>query len=118
MLKNLKIYTDFNGAELEKNPDLYAVCTYAFTRDIGELIEKVRIEIKYTNGDISQRVVKPTKTEYLVTMFHTITQKRHMNDRTVEFVYNRVAVDLMSILDVIGDTPFHREFLNQVGFHE
>lgn len=118
MLKNFKIHTDFNGAELEKNPDLYALCTYEFRRDVGNLIENVRIEVKYTNGDISLRKVTPTKTEYLVTMFHTITYKRHMNDKKVEFVYNRVAFDVISILNVIGDTPFHREFLNQIGFHE
>jgi hypothetical protein len=37
MLKNLKIFTDFTGAELEQDPDLYAICTYHFERDIARL---------------------------------------------------------------------------------
>jgi hypothetical protein len=119
MLKNFKIYTDFNGAELEKSPNLYAVCEYKFHRNRDRMIESVRIEAHYTEREsrLGNGQMKP---EYQLFMTHTLVHK-HPTDREgqkAEFHYAGGGYDVISILHVIGDTPAHREFLNQIGFHE
>lgn len=121
MLKNLKIYTEFNSAELEKSPNLYAVCEYKFHRNMGRMIESVRIEAFYTDREsrLGNGQMKP---EYLFRMSHSLVH-RHPTDRLgaspkAEFHYTGSGYDVISTLHIIGDTPAHREFLNQIGFHE
>lgn len=119
MLKNLKIFTDFTGAELEKNPDLYAICTYHFERDIGRSLEKVKIVVRYTDREGALNKGSPIKPYYDFEMTQTLIQDvRDPNSTKAEFLYKRHAFDVFSILNIIGDTPVHREFLTQIGFHE
>ncbi|WP_415755992.1 hypothetical protein [Pseudomonas sp. LT1P18] len=115
MLRSLKIYTDFNGAELEKNPNLYAVCTYELLRNNKRLSERVRIESFYTDQmlRLPSREVKPF---YRFTMSHIIEDKDR--NKQSEFHYAGYGYDVISILHILGDTPANREFLHQIGFHE
>jgi len=120
MLKNLKIYTDFTDAELEKNPNLYAVCEYKFHRDANRMIENARIEVFYTDRE-AQLPYGRKKPEYRLIMTHSLvhkTEQAHWKGVRAEFIYKGAGYDVISILHVIGDTPAHREFLNQIGFHE
>jgi len=115
MIKNFKIYTDLNDDKT------YAYCTYDLLRNRKLHKESFRIDILYTDKDTEPDYFKPNIPVYDLHLTQTITSKRHDTDIHPDqavFSYVSYGYDQHTILEFIGDSPEHRDFLTQVGIHD
>lgn len=115
MIKNLNIYTDLNDDKT------YAYCTYDLIRCHKKHIENFRIDLFYTERETDRTFPKAGQPIYDVEFKQTILsdfiQLRHRSEPIV-FHRESYGYDMLSILEVVGDTREHRDFLSQVGFND
>lgn len=114
MIKNFKIYTDVNDDKT------YAYCTYDLIRNRGWHKESFRIELLYTDHESGPQDFKPGMPMYNLRFTQTIykNSKTHIDSDPTVFDYESYGYDQHTILDFIGDSPEHRDFLEQVGIHD
>ncbi|KJU79195.1 hypothetical protein N619_13885 [Ectopseudomonas oleovorans] len=115
MIKNLKIFTDLNDDKT------YAYCTYDLMRNRGLHKESFRIELLFTDIETGKNDFKAGKPVYDIRFLQSIESRRLKFERIPEpitFGYVSRGYDQHTILDFIGDSPEHRDFLAQVGIHD
>ncbi|WP_271007084.1 hypothetical protein [Pseudomonas aeruginosa] len=115
MIKNFKIYTDLNDGKT------YAYCTYDLIRNRKLHTESFRIDLLFTDKDTPPDYFKPNIPVYDLLFTQTIESRQGKSDfsrEPVVFSYKSYGYDQHTILEFIGDSPEHRDFLEQVGIHD
>lgn len=115
MIKNFKIYTDLNDDKT------YAYCTYELFRNRGQHKESFKIQLLFTDVETDKDDYKAGLPIYEIQLTQTIESKRFKIDKDpmpVVFGFVSRGYDQHTILDFIGDSAEHREFLDQVGIHD
>lgn len=115
MIKNFKIFAEPNDNKT------YAYCTYDLLRNRGQHKESFRIELLFTDVETSKDDFKAGMPVYEIQLTQSIESRRFKTDRAPEpivFGFVSRGFDQHTILEFIGDSPEHRDFLAQVGIHD